>query len=39
MIDLTDWRKNYSNATYWRMSTASTCIDSSTVITLNEEIE
>ena len=39
MIDLTSWRKNYSNATYWRMSTASTCIDSSTVITLNEEIE
>ena len=39
MIDLTNWRKNYSNATYWRMSTASTCIDSSTVITLNEEIE
>ena len=39
MIDLTDWRKNYSNATYWRMSTASTCIDSSTVITLNEETE
>ena len=39
MIDLTNWRKNYSNATYWRMSTTSTCIDSSTVITLNEEIE
>lgn len=39
MIDLTSWRKNYSNAAYWRMSTASTCIDSSTVITLNEEIE
>ena len=38
-IDLTNWRKNYSNATYWRMSTTSTCIDSSTVITLNEEIE